>query len=385
MSVLLLSLCDLPSFTSGRNLRVTATWDGAKVVDSKVETFTFDPLLPFDRLPEGSTQEQLDALPALNAEAAERLRRRLDETRPSLVVLTDLFHLPFLPADLDARLLIDLHNVESDLARQIASSYGFFKHRRRAQELARARAFEALEAAALERADLITVCSEADRRRFIERFGAAAERKIHVLPNVIPRAVEPTAGRDGRAAGRPLELIYAGLYAYRPNAVAAEFLLRRIMPRLRRRGVPANLTLIGRKPRRFMRWQGRLRRDVRVTGAVEATDPYFHAADAMVVPLFQGGGTRLKIIEAALFGVPVVATRLAAEGLGFEEGREILYAETAEEFAEALARLQRDGALAAALAGAARQRALSDFSAAANRARWQTLIPPAWLRGGAAA
>lgn len=380
MPVLLVSLCDLPSFTSGRNLRLTATWQGAEAVSDRVTTFTFDPRLPPDRLPrEESGEALLQALLRFNEGPAAHLRRVLAESAPSLIVLTDLLHLPFLPEGGTARLLVDLHNVESDLARQIAGSYGRFKRRARDEQLARARLFEVLEAQALARADLVTVCSEADRQRFIERFGPRAEERIRVLPNVIPREIPPNSSRPDKPPGGPLELIYAGLYSYRPNSVAAEFLLKQLLPELRRRRLAANLTLVGHKPRRFMRWQARLRRDVRVTGGVPTTDPYFRAADVMVVPLFQGGGTRLKIIEAALFGLPVVATRLAAEGLGFEEGREILYAETASQFADALGRLRQDPAFAAALAVAARQRALDHFSAAANRACWQALIPPAWL------
>src|SRR5439155_27379068 len=62
-------------------------------------------------------------------------------------------------------------------------------------------------------------------------------------------------------------------------------------------------------------------------------------AAVAIVPLLTGGGTRLKILEAAACGVPVVATPVGAEGLDFADGDEIAVASGAPEFAAAIARL----------------------------------------------
>jgi glycosyltransferase involved in cell wall biosynthesis len=80
-----------------------------------------------------------------------------------------------------------------------------------------------------------------------------------------------------------------------------------------------------------------------------------------VAPLLAGGGTRLKILEAAACGVPVVSTRIGAEGLGFEPEREILLRDTAKDFASAVADLLADPARRARLAGAARARVEAFF------------------------
>ena len=64
-----------------------------------------------------------------------------------------------------------------------------------------------------------------------------------------------------------------------------------------------------------------------------------------MVPLRVGGGTRLKILEAFAARVPVVSTRIGAEGIDCQEGREILFAETPDEFAVALSVLDKDPTL----------------------------------------
>jgi glycosyltransferase involved in cell wall biosynthesis len=89
---------------------------------------------------------------------------------------------------------------------------------------------------------------------------------------------------------------------------------------------------------------------IMVTGAVPDTRPYLAAATAMVVPLFQGGGTRFKILEAFAANLPVISTGKGAEGLGVENKKHLLLAETADEFVEAIQLLWTDGHLAKQLA-----------------------------------
>mgnify|MGYP001614688018 CR=1 FL=1 len=74
------------------------------------------------------------------------------------------------------------------------------------------------------------------------------------------------------------------------------------------------------------------------------------AGCCVVAPLHAGGGMRVKILEALARGLPVISTRLGAEGIAARDGEEILLADGAEEFAAAVLRLLRDPALAARLA-----------------------------------
>ncbi len=80
-----------------------------------------------------------------------------------------------------------------------------------------------------------------------------------------------------------------------------------------------------------------------------------------IVPLESGGGTRIKVLEAMAEGVPVVATRLAVEGLDLAEGLDYVAAETDEELAGAAVSLLQDANLARAISERARVRAISGF------------------------
>src|SRR5207253_478780 len=82
----------------------------------------------------------------------------------------------------------------------------------------------------------------------------------------------------------------------------------------------------------------------------------------VLVPLRIGGGTRLKIVEAMAMGKPIVATRLGAEGIDVNDGEDILLGDTAEEFANQVARVLGDAGLAHRLGKAARHRAESQYT-----------------------
>ena len=103
-----------------------------------------------------------------------------------------------------------------------------------------------------------------------------------------------------------------------------------------------------------------------VTGAVDDVRPWLSRATAMVVPLTIGGGTRLKIVEAMAMECPVVSTRIGAEGLGMQHGRELLLADGDAEFARATLAALED-------AQAARERAQTAAAFVRQNLTWSRL------------
>jgi glycosyltransferase involved in cell wall biosynthesis len=79
------------------------------------------------------------------------------------------------------------------------------------------------------------------------------------------------------------------------------------------------------------------------------------------VPLRSGGGSRLKILEAAASGVPVVSTTVGAEGLELLPDREILIADTPAAFADSILRLLREPDLRRRLGAAAREKVVARY------------------------
>jgi len=239
-----------------------------------------------------------------------------------------------------ARTVMDAHNVEAQVAERLAEVSRWPLNavlRRQAAAIAR------LETRSVQGVDAVLCCSELDAATF-RRAGA---REVHLVPNGVelrplPATLEP---RDTVA--------FVGSYDWRPNVDAAVVLAREIWPRVREACPGLRLALIGRKPPSLVRELAA--DDIEVTGRVADVAPWLMRSFATAMPLRAGSGTRLKVLEAAAARVPIVATRLASEGLAFQDGVHLLHAETAAEFVAALVRLRREPSLSERLTEAAWQ------------------------------
>jgi polysaccharide biosynthesis protein PslH len=231
------------------------------------------------------------------------------------------------------------------------------------------RALRRFERTWLPRADLLTVCSDRDRQRLQRSHGSLPP--IRVVPNGVDLEADGfhTGPRD------PDMLIMAGLMGWPPNAHGAQFLVRRVMPRIWAERPSARLWLVGRDPGPEVRALASER--VVVTGTVPDVRPYRQRAAVELVPLFAGGGTRLKILQAMAAGAPVVSTTVGAAGLALVDGKEVLIANDPDAFAKAVLGLISDRQRSAALALAARRRVEADFGWAAIGRRLAGLVDEA--------
>ena len=110
---------------------------------------------------------------------------------------------------------------------------------------------------------------------------------------------------------------------------------------------------------------------IEITGTVPDVRPFYREAFASVVPLRVGGGSRLKILEAMAARVPIVASTLGAEGLGVEDGQNILIRDEPDEMSSALLELAENAQKCQAIIGQAHQLVVSryDWSAIGTRLR----------------
>ena len=201
------------------------------------------------------------------------------------------------------------------------------------------------------------------------RHGLAAS----VIPNaVIPNAVsQNTVSQNtvslpdrGAPAGRErdgIRVLFVGNLTYPPNADAAVRLVGEILPRLRETaGRPVTVTLAG-EPADTVRALA-AEPGVEVTGFVPDLAACYEAADVVVVPLAAGGGTRIKLLEAFGYGVPVVTSTAGAAGLDVTDGVHVLIADSPGDTARAVAALAADRGLRERLVADARRLVTSSYS-----------------------
>jgi glycosyltransferase involved in cell wall biosynthesis len=131
---------------------------------------------------------------------------------------------------------------------------------------------------------------------------------------------------------------------YRANVEAVTLFVRNVWPLVRREFQDWRLTVVGSDPTPAVLALSD-ETNVEVTGTVPDVRPFYREALAAIVPLYTGGGTRLKILEAMAAGVPVVSSSLGAEGLAVSPGENILIADKDEEWLPHLSALSSQDAL----------------------------------------
>jgi glycosyltransferase involved in cell wall biosynthesis len=270
--------------------------------------------------------------------ALDRLLDEVRRFRPDTVIVEGISLQALLPAlrSYVRQLIIDMHNIESDLARQMPAT-GI----RRATGKFNTALMSWREACALKTADRVWTCTRADRERLLEKHRVTIP--VDIVPNGIPRGMQTPADLPDSIADRAAapHILFVGHLGYRPNVDAASRLARSILPILRKSFPQAVLLLAGRYPKQAVR-------ELAGMAGVELHEnpadlaPLFARAHLSIVPLSAGGGSRIKILEAAAWGIPVVATPLAAEGLDLENGRHILLGETDSELAALAVGLLKD-------------------------------------------
>ncbi|MEO6693612.1 MAG: glycosyltransferase family 4 protein [Ignavibacteria bacterium] len=148
-------------------------------------------------------------------------------------------------------------------------------------------------------------------------------------------------------------IIFTAWFKYYPNAQAAIDFVKNIFPKIQKEIPEIKFYIVGKEPPQKVMDLQKIE-NVFVTGYVDDIREYLRNADAAVIPLQIGGGTRLKILEAMSMKIPVVSTHLGAEGLEVENRTNILLAGNDKEFAEHVIEVIRDKQLSTNLTDNAR-------------------------------
>jgi glycosyltransferase involved in cell wall biosynthesis len=189
----------------------------------------------------------------------------------------------------------------------------------------------------------VTVVSEAERE-YIRDF-APDNTRIEVIPNGVDTHIFHPNG----VTPEPHTLIYPGAVTYSANYDAVSYFIYDVLPLVRQRIPQVQFTVTGETGRvdvsHLVNQPG-----VVFSGYLDSVAAAVQHSWATVVPLRQGGGTRLKILESMALGTPVISTHKGAEGLHIHPGQDILIANTPEEMADAIYSLFESSQLRASLA-----------------------------------
>ncbi|THD66229.1 MAG: glycosyltransferase [Bradyrhizobium sp.] len=211
--------------------------------------------------------------------------------------------------------------------------------------------------------DSVLVASNGEARSLAHK---ADPGRITVVPNVAPIV---SRARSWRTRACNPTMLFVGTLGYAPNADAVMWLTSRVWPRLRIASKNVRLVIAGRDPPDWMVRLGR-QPGIVVAGSVPDVAPLYREASLAVVPLRAGGGTRIKLLEAAAWGVPAVSTSFGATGLGLRPGVDVVLADSEAGFARACISLLTEPYQAGRIANNARTRVRRDY----DPGRWAARV-----------
>jgi glycosyltransferase involved in cell wall biosynthesis len=265
----------------------------------------------------------------------------------------------------DVPATLDHHNVESHMMlRRAEKQANSLKKAYFAHEGRRLTDYEAREC---DKFAMNLTCSELDSKRLSEICPRA---EVEVVPN----GVDTEYFRPSGQASSANRLVFAGRLNSYPNAEAVRFIVSSIWPAIKSQHPDVSMSIVGSSPPREAVELGRLDTQFEVTGYVEDVRPYIDRAGIYVCPIFDGGGTKLKILDAMGMQKAIVATRVACEGINLEHGKSVIFADNAEEFLEAITMLMTRPELADDIARNARAVAENEYSYTAIGGRLAALF-----------
>lgn len=289
-------------------------------------------------------RQHLRRLPSPPLPEVERRLRELVDIEPSLVHFEHTQSAACIEALHGVQTVVSLHNVDSQLMKSIASA-----QRRGSVAWLRAwnrwQAMRAVERRTLPRADVVFCVSERD-----------AEDLAHLNDGILvaPNGVDDDFFSVPAAPPGDPVLLFFGQLDYPPNDHGIVRFLRESWPAVAQGHPGVRLRIAGGGASAELREVAASAAGVELVGFVDDLSAELAMCALTVVPLWAGGGTRLKVLESLAAARPVVGTELGVEGLGFESERHGRIANTPADLAAAIVDLLRDPEAAHSLGCAGR-------------------------------
>ena len=181
---------------------------------------------------------------------------------------------------------------------------------------------KAIEIDLCNRSDAVVCVSDNDRQKLGED-GVDADI-LHIVPHGVDLAQFDSAPAvDARQKfaipeAQPV-VAYHGTFSYPPNREALQIFADTLLPELEKRGLVCHLLAVGRNPPPVSPHPR-----IHLVGSVDQVGPWLRSADLSIVPLVDGGGTRMKIIDCFAAGLPVISTSKGIEGIPVVAGKQAL-------------------------------------------------------------
>ncbi len=191
------------------------------------------------------------------------------------------------------------------------------------------------EIALMEKADCTLVVSRLEQQLLQEEYPALQNIEFFHMPREIYGSAQGFEPRHN--------ILFIGGFEHPPNIDAVLYFVEEIFPKVKAEINEMKFFVIGSKaPPEILNLASE---DIIITGYVPDISDYFNQCKLSVAPLRYGAGIKGKILTSFSYGLPVVATSIAAEGMELQNSHDVLIEDNAEQFAQQVVRLYTDSDL----------------------------------------
>ncbi len=256
------------------------------------------------------------------------LLKLLKQQRYDVVLLENLASLNAVSVvrrfDKTVKIIYDAHNVDSHLARVAVDKWNM--------EQATLQGIERAERTLNKTVDGVIACSQEDMDTFVQLNGG--KLAAAVVPNGVQ--ISELLCDAGVRMKDPDYILFCGTLSSLPNTEGLLWFYNNCWKELKNHFPLLKLLVVGSSepPRSFEHLI--VDESVIITGPVPDVKPWYNKAAISIVPLLSGSGTRLKILEAMSFGLPVISTSKGAEGISYINNENIVIADEASTFTTAI-------------------------------------------------
>lgn len=258
-----------------------------------------------------------------SSEFKRTVREWIETTQYDLVHFDTISLIPFFDCvPPHVATVLDHHNIESHmLLRRAANESHWLKRFYFYQEGIRLRAYEKKYCP---RFTLNITCSDIDTERLL---ALSPTSTAVTVPNGVDLDYFKSAGAE-----KANKLIFVGTMNWYPNIEAVLYIAHHIWPTLKRRHPDLEIDIIGANPPDQIKNLQVEYPGFNVHGFVDDVRPYIDAAAVYVCPIRDGGGTKLKILDAMAMSKAIVSHPIACEGIQVSNGDNVIFAQTPAEF-----------------------------------------------------
>jgi glycosyltransferase involved in cell wall biosynthesis len=221
----------------------------------------------------------------------------------------------------DTHHVIDHHNIESHMLLRRASNesnllkkiYFYWEGKK----------LEVYETKIVRDVALNITCSDLDTLRL---KNIASSANIETVPNGVDTSYFSPKGERKAIDESDFRLVFAGRLNAYTNRKAVDYIEKILWPIIRDKFPGVTFDLVGQNPPPETIKALLNDKKFNITGYVDDVRPYLDKADIYICPIEDGGGTKLKILDALAMGIPIIANPIACEGINVVDNESVLYA-----------------------------------------------------------